>query len=271
MTIPCAWDVVVPSELCSDWDAYPQTTKDTALWLASTWLWGATGRQYGVCPITVRPSQNERGEIGYQTFGVIPGTYGGLGMPGGPFLFGGRWFNAGCSSACCGGAGCAIVLRGPATYVDEVVIGTETVPASAYRIDVSRGTWLLVRTDGDCWPTCQNFTADAGEEGAFLVTYGYGREVPEALAIATALLACEWAKGLSGGACSLPARMTRLSRQGVEVEVAPADPKLGFTGMRFVDDVVSTLNPSNRKSPPILLSPDLPEGCDRMTVWAGGS
>jgi hypothetical protein len=270
MTMPCAWDVVTPPEMCADWDDYPQATKDSALWLASTWLWGATGRQFGACPITVRPSQARGGEVLYRSFEVIPGAQSGLGTLGGPFLFGGRWFNSSCASACCG-SGCAIVLRGPVSSVEEVLVGEEVVPPSAYRVDVTQGTYLLVRRDGECWPTCQNFTADEGEEGSFSVTYDIGRALPEALAIATAMLACEWAKGIAGGPCKLPARMTRLSRQGVEVEVAPQDPAEGFTGIKEVDDIVSTLNPSKRKSPPLLLSPDMPENCDRMTVWVGGS
>ena len=270
MTVPCSWDVVVPAEVCSGWAEYPQTTKDSALWLASTYLWGATGRQYGACPITVRPSQGARSEILYQDFAVAPG-HAGLGVPGGPFLFGGRWFNAGCASACCGNSACAVVLRGPVASVDEVMVGEEVVPSSAYRVDITGGAWLLVRVDGECWPMCQNFTADEGEEGSFTVTYGLGRELPEALKIATAMLACEYAGFLTAGTCKLPAKMTRLSRQGVEVELEPADPGDGKTGVKFVDEVISTLNPSKRRSPPLLLSLDLPETCDRVTVIGGGS
>jgi hypothetical protein len=255
--------------VCSDWDDYPQETKDIALWLASTYLWAATGRQYGPCPVTVRPSQGGRSEILYQDYAVAPGM-GGLGVPGGPFLFGGRWFNSGCASACCGNSACAVVLRGPVAGVDEVSIDDEVVPSSAYRVDVAMGAYLLVRTDGECWPVCQNFTADEGEPGSFAVTYLFGRAVPEALAIATAQLACEWAKGISTGVCKLPARMTRLSRQGVEVELE--SPTTGeSTGLREVDMVVTALNPSKRASPPVLLSPDLPEACDRYTVVFGGS
>jgi hypothetical protein len=256
--------------VCSDWETYPEPVQQTALELASLYLWSATGRQYGVCPLTVRPSQNERVEIAYQTFVVAPGL-GGLGAPGGPFLFGGRWFNSGCASACCGNRACAIVLRGPVAYVDNVMVGDEEVPASAYRVDVTNGTYLLVRIDGECWPTCQNFTAEPGEEGSFVVTYGIGRDLPVALQVATALLACEYGKGLSGGACKLPAKMTRLSRQGVELEVASPEPDDGKTGIREVDDVINALNPSRRQRPPLLLSPDLPENCDRVTVVAAGS
>lgn len=270
MTIPCSWGVVVPTEVCPTWEDYPQTTRDTALWLSSTYLWAATGRQYGPCPVTVRPSQGGRSELAYQDFAVVPGSSG-LGVPGGPFLFGGRWFNAGCASACCGNSACAVVLRGPVASVDEVLVGDEVIPASAYRVDITGGAWLLVRVDGECWPLCQNFTADEGEPGSFVVTYALGRALPEALAIATAMLACEYAKSITGAACALPAKMTRLSRQGVEIELEPPEPGEGKTGVKFVDEVISALNPTGRRSPPILFSPDLPEACDRITVIGAGS
>lgn len=271
MTLPCAWDVVVPSELCSGWAERPQAIRDTALWLSSTYLWAATGRQYGPCPTTIRPLQPQAGEVAYQSFEVIPGSQSGLGVAGGPFLFGGQWFNAGCVSACCGASSCAIVLRGPVASVDEVIVGEDIVPSSAYRVDIANGAYLLVRTDGECWPMCQSIAATPGEPGTFEVTYLLGRAVPEALAIATALLACEYGKLLSGGSCSLPQKMTRLSRQGVEVEIAAPDPSGELTGIKMVDTVVAMLNPSKRKSPPLVMSPDLPEGCDRQTVWIGGS
>lgn len=269
MTMPCTWDVSCAS--CEGWDDYDEDVRNRALWLASSFLWAATGRQFGVCQLTVRPSQSLRGgEVLYQAYPVAPGL-GGLGEPGGPFLFGGRWFNSGCASACCGNNACAVVLRGPVAEVSEVLIGSELVPGSAYRVDVTGGVYLLVRTDGECWPTCQNFTADEGEDGSFSVTYGIGRVLPVALQIATSMLACEFAKNLTGGPCKLPAKMTRLSRQGVEVELEPPAPGEGRTGIREVDDVIVSLNPTGRQRPPVLLSPDLPESCDRVTVWVGGS
>ncbi len=272
MAAPCDWDVdPVALGVCTDWPDVPAQRQATALALANGYLWAATGRQYGVCPLTVRPSQTLRGgEIVYQAFPVAPGL-GGLGVPGGPFLFGGRWFNSGCASACCGNSACAIVLRGPVASVDEILVGDEVVPASAYRVDVTGGVYLLVRVDGECWPTCQDFTTDEGEPGSFAVTYGLGRPVPLVLATAAAMLACEFAKALAGGACKLPSKMTRLSRQGVEIELEPPDPADGKTGIREVDMVVSMLNPGRRQSPPVLLSPDLPESCDRVTVIGVGS
>jgi hypothetical protein len=270
VTMPCAWDVVVPSALCADWDARPQQIKDAALWLASGYLWAGTGRQYGPCPVTVRPLQSNYLDPAYRAYPVWPGHDPGVAPY--PYLFAGNWFNAGCGSRCCSSRSCDVVLRGPLTEIDEVLVNGEVVPASSYRVDYATGAYRLVRTDGQCWPTCQTIEAEHDEPGAFAVTYLYGREVPEVLAIATAALACQYGKLLGGGACALPARMTRLSRQGVEVEVAPADPAEGLTGIKLVDDVISLLNPSKRRSPPVVLSPDLQEACDRWTIIpAGGS
>jgi hypothetical protein len=268
---PCNWDID-PTALgvCADWADYTEAQQANALALTTLYLWAATGRQYGACPITVRPSQSGRTEVLYQSFEVIPGSHAGLGQPGGPFLFDGRWFNAGCASACCGNRACAIVLRGPVASVEEVVVGDETIPASAYRVDITGGAYLLVRIDGECWPTCQDFSTEVGEPGSFAVSYSIGREIPLALQIAAAMLACEYAKAITGGPCKLPARMTRMSRQGVEVEIeSPNTP--GSTGIKYVDNVVASLNPSGLKSPPLILSPDLPENCDRVTVIGAGS
>jgi hypothetical protein len=272
MAAPCDWDVD-PEELgvCDGWAEVPAERQATALALATSFLWAVTGRQYGICPVTIRPNQPGGTEVVYQAYPVIPGSQAGLGTPGGPFLFSGRWFNAGCVSACCGNQACAVVLRGPVASVDEVMVGSDVIPPSAYRVDLTGGAWLLVRTDGECWPACQDFRAQEGEEGAFSVAYGLGRLVPIVLQVAAAMLACEYAKALAGGLCKLPAKMTRLSRQGVEVELEPPSPDDGKTGIKEVDDVIASLNPSKRHSPPMVLSLDLPELCDRVTMIPAGS
>lgn len=266
---PCAWDVD-PTEVCADWAGYTDATKANALALASMFLWAATGRRFGLCPVTVRPGQSRYLEpAGYQAYPVTPGT---SVLPGQPYLFAGQWFNAGCSSACCGQSACGIVLRGPVAGVTEVLVNGAEVLSTAYRVDIAGGAWWLVRVDGSCWPTCQDFRVEGDEVGGFEVTYRLGEALPEALEVAAGLLACEYGKHLSGGPCALPAKMTRLSRQGVEIEVEPPAPDDGKTGIREVDDVIASLNPSRRKYPPMILSPDLAEECDRVTVIpVGGS
>jgi len=271
--MPCStWDVdPLALGVCPAWGDYAPAVQDASLELATFWLWAATGRRFGPCPLTVRPLQVRRGEpIQYQTFEVVPGAEG-MNRPGGPFLFAGRWFNAGCASACCGTSACAIVLRGPVYAIDEVRVDGETIPASAYRVDIANGAHLLVRIDGECWPSCQNMTAEPDETGSFEVAYEIGEAIPTVLALAAGALACEYGKYLTGGTCALPARMTRLARQGVEVEVAAPDPAAGVSGIKLVDDVVALLNPSGRKAPPRVMSLDLPESCDRFTVVQAGS
>lgn len=256
--LPCSWNV--SCQACPGFETAEDWQSDAALWLAGTYLWAATGRQYGTCPVTVHPNQARWSPDP----AVYPEWMGTIGMVGGPFLFAGRWFNAACGSACCGARGCAVVLRGPVAAIEEVTDGGEVVPASAYRVDVTGGQYLLVRTDGACWPTCN-------PDGDFAVTYRIGHELPEALKVVTALLACEYLKAFTGDPdCRLPARMTSLTRQGVQLEVAPADPAEGKTGIREVDDIVQALNPSRRQRPPAVLSPDLAESCDRMTVIPAG-
>jgi len=255
--------------VCSGWADYPEPVRQTALDLATLWLWGATGRQYGPCPVSVRPAQEKYTDPGYRAYPVWPGQDP---VVSGPYLFNGVWRNCGCGSSCCCRPECAVVLRGPVAEVTEVLVDGEPVPPDAYRVDVANGAYLLVRLDGTCWPTCQDFQAAEDAAGSFVVEYLIGRPLPNALKVAAALLACEYAKGLTGGACRLPAKMTRLSRQGVEVEVAPPAPGEGRTGIKEVDDVVAALNPSRRQGPPVVLSLDLPEACDRVTVIpAGGS
>jgi hypothetical protein len=255
----CGWSID-PEALgvCDEWSSFPASARAAALNLSASFLWGATGRQFGICPTTIRPQQDPRRDPLYRDYALIPGH---ADSSGGPHLFAGRWFNSGCGTGCCS-AGCGVVLRGPVASVDSVMVAGEVLPESAYRVDALGGAYLLIRTDGSCWPTC------AREPGDFEVTYGFGRELPLALRVATALLACEYAKGLSGGECALPARMTRLSRQGVDIEVEV--PESGaMTGIREVDNVIKTLNPRNATSPSLVLSPDLPESCDRATIWTG--
>jgi hypothetical protein len=266
---PCDWDID-PTALgvCPDWATYPVVVQDAALHLSTLFLWAATGRQYGPCPLTVRPAQEKYAapEV-YRSFSVWPGQDPAVT---GPYLYSGVWRNCGCGAGCCCRPTCSVVLRGPVFSVTEVLVDGEVVDPNAYRVDGTQGAYHLVRLDGTCWPTCQDFQAAEDAVGAFVIFYEIGLPIPPALEIAAAMLACEYGKGMTGGVCKLPAKMTRLSRQGVEVEVEPPAPDDGKTGIREVDDVIAVLNPGKRSRPPVLLSPDLPEWCDRVTVVSGG-
>lgn len=269
---PCDWDID-PTALgvCPDWASYPVAVQNTSVHLATLYLWAATGRRFGPCPITVRPAQARFTDPeAYRAFPTWPGQESGGAT--GPYLFDGVWRNCGCGTGCCCRPTCSVVLRGPVASITEVLVDGVVIDSDAYRVDVADGAYHLVRLDGVCWPTCQDFQAAEDADGAFTVTYQIGTALPPALEIAAAMLACEYAKGLTGGVCKLPAKMTRLSRQGVDIEVEAPSPDDGKTGIKEVDDIISALNPGRLQQPPRVFSLDLPERCDRVTVvYPGGS
>lgn len=268
---PCGWPVAPLDYVCSAWDTASTDEQQLAAALTTGLLWSATGRQYGVCSVTVRPCQPKRAFPAYETFPVL---HGGDGRFLQPFIdVSGQVKNCGCGSRCCCDAACEAELDGPVAEVTEVLVDGVVVDASAYRVDVQYGAWLLVRTDGLCWPICQDFNTNGGFD-TFFVTYGQGNPLPLALEAAWSILVCEFVKGVTGnGDCRLPARITSLTRQGVSVDFAPIDfTELGFqTGVNEVDQVVASLNPSRLVSPPTVISPDLHAATDRITVIAAGS
>lgn len=154
---------------CEPWRFVPDccslpegTTEETInRWgrVATNMLWGLSGRRWGpLCPITVRPCRKSCLD-GYQ-YGVRWGSVG----PWIPYLGrDGKWRSAsvcGCSNDCSCGELCEVRLEGPALDVVSVTIGGETLDPVAYRVDASN---LLVRTDGGCWPDCQDMAAPCGE------------------------------------------------------------------------------------------------------------
>lgn len=220
-------------------------------------MWAATGRRYGPCTITVQPSAPSRPDPLYQTFPVGPGN--GLLSP---VIEGGQWYNRpyiGGEGTCCTSAHCEVALEGPTTkaQVTSVTVDGVVVDADSY---VVMDGYLLVRTDGACWPACVNYRDQS--PAAFTVTYGRGLAIPPAVQGAFERLACELAKACTGAACALPQRMTRLTRQGVEIELEQVDTDtpggLLLTGIKDVDDVIRAVNPHRLTAPPVVMSLDLP-------------
>lgn len=271
---PCGW-AIDPAEIdCCEFSGYSDGVKAAALALAEHFMWATTGRRFGVCEVTVRPCQPEpigprfRGYPVARTFGES-GVHG-LAMP---YISGGVWRNCGCGSRCCCRPACYVELEGPVATIVEVEVDGAVVDDAVYRVDLTGGIYQLVRTDGTCWPSCQDFDANSGE-GVFAVTYGRGRVIPDALEMATAILSCEMAKGLSGDTdCRLSGRLVSITRQGVTLEMDPlSNTEIGeLTGIQEIDQVITTLNPSKRKSEPFVYSPDMRTANDRVTVIAPGS
>jgi hypothetical protein len=251
---PCGWTVTTCG--CGTcWDSYTDDVRSRAESLAAMVMWAATGRQFGLCSVTVQPQVRHELLPGYQTF---PVAY--EGFDNGPYIEHGQWKEdcSGQDSVCWTGAGtCGALLNGPTktSQVTSVKVDSVALPAGSFVV-VDGDT--LVRTDGVCWPTCTNVAQQSPP--AFEVTYQVGNPIPAAVQAAFETLACEYAKVCAGGKCSLPQTMRTLTRQGVEVTVAevPEDGRRFRTGIKVVDAVIAAVNPAGLSRRPMVYSPDMP-------------
>lgn len=243
---PCAWSISPTDTCCTGWSTLDPTVQTRAITLATYVMWAATGRRYGICNVTIRPCGNDRrcGECGFW-------VYDGAWMR--PYIWDGVWRNCGCAGACDCKPACQVTLPAPVDTVTSVVIDGVTLDPSKWRVDNNQ---YLVRTDGTCWPQCQDYDADVPAANTFQVTYGRGEAVPDAVLAAATTLACEFAKACSGQQCRLPGRMQTLSRQGVSVSFADIDMilKRGMTGIPEVDIVIAADNPYHHKQRPFFYS-----------------
>lgn len=248
MATTCAW--TIDTGCCDIWDDLAPDDKVRATQWATDVMWAATGRQFGTCPITVRPCFNE--------------TYNGLGVwwsDGGflPYVFNGLWYNSGCG--CLGRCCCQPLpftqawLPGPVAGVSEVRVDGVVVDSASYRVDDAQ--WL-VRQDGLTWPHCQDYNLAAGLTGTWDVTYFRGTPVPDSVLAGAGTLACEYAKACKGSACRLPSRMSSIIRQGVSITMVDIDTLLrdGFTGLVEVDQIIRAFNPGRLTHRLRVLSPD---------------
>lgn len=256
---PCGW--VIDTGCCKAfWDTLDADTQTISAQYAALSLWAATGRQFGVCEVTVRPCGRWCNDTG------IGGWYWGGGMFL-PFVVDGMWRNCWCGvgPGCCSCVpACQVWLPGPVTSVIEVTVDGVVVDPATYRVD--DGHWLVRTGTGNCWPDCQDFNVSSGV-GTMFVTYGRGEPPTPPLLRAAGTLACEYAKSCIGAECSLPAYITSISRQGIDFRAV--DPFLllenGFTGLFAVDSLIRQLNPYRQTHRPQLLSPDV-KG-PRMQTW----
>jgi hypothetical protein len=188
----------------------------------------------------------------YQTYEVTA-PYGGA------YIQNGVWHNScsgtGDDASCC--SGCEIELDGPTSTsgITDVSINGVSLPAASY---IVMNGYILVRTDGECWPTCTNYSNQSPP--AFQVEYLRGLPIPASVQSATERLACEFALACTGKNCALPRRLRSMTRQGVEVQVEEFSSKPGEikTGIPEVDLVIALENPHGRSQPSICLTPDMP-------------
>ena len=133
-----------------------------------------------------------------------------------------------------------IRLPGPVESVDEVYVYGELLDPTAYQVEDYR---YLVRIDGGTWPR------------EVTVTYDHGFSPPAGADVATAELACELARAMSGDKeCRLPQRIQSKTRQGVTVRFP--DFEAGRTGLPLVDMWIASAK--NPEQPPRIHTPDGP-------------
>jgi hypothetical protein len=242
--------------LCAAWSGFTPTTQTYADRVASRVIWSASGRQFGLCDVTVRPCWTPQQPL-YQAFPV--GYYGEgywslQGAPGGVVVFAAG--GCACNSACL----CQppqIALPGPVDSITEVAINGVVLGAGAYRVD--NGSYL-VRTDGQMWPNTQDLSAVDGAANTWHVRYQQGQAVPDDLNDAAGLYACQLGMALTGGTCQLPNRVQEITRAGVSIQYVDTGDYLkeGRTGYDQVDTILHSYNPYGLVQRVRVLSPDLP-------------
>lgn len=251
---PCGW-VVEPDtgSCCAEaWADYTPVQQLTAATLAATWMWAATGRKYSQCETIVQLCQTAPPVPTYRAYPV--NGLGGAGWA--PYLADGVWWNGPVGGRACCRSRCELVLPGHVHDTDavtEVSVGETVLEPGDYQVfDYGR----LVRTDGQCWPTCCN---SATADNAVTVTYLYGWPVPADVTYATNILACEFAAACAGEECRLPTHVSSMTQMGTSVDFStlpgPGTPVMAI-GITEIDEVVKARNPWGNARPTRLTNPN---------------
>lgn len=240
-------------ECCDDWDSVDPDLQERATELAWSTLRTLTAGRVGNCPAIVRPCLGPPCDpctewwthhLDARSSWVRAG------------LRAGEWINCVCAGPECSCERlCEIVMPGPVAGIVSVTLGGVLQPSEDYRVDNGH---RIVRTDGLCFPSCQDMNAPLTEPGSFGIIYIPGI-VPDSAGLwAAGVLACEYSKACSGAKCRLPSTVTSIARQGVSMTFSTALFDGGLTGIREVDAYILSVNPHGMVVPPMVWSPDVP-------------
>jgi hypothetical protein len=262
----CPWITDLERPVCAcatcEWDTATDAQKQAAIDWATTILWASTGRQFGLCPVTVRPCGWRDCAGGVEWFGAMW-----QGSSWIPYIWDGTWYNAwcGCDGACCCIPDCSVRLEGPIHSITAVTIdGVLVDPATYFVYDYQ---WLTRVKDNGCWPFCSDLNVAPGE--GWEVSYIRGREVPAPLLWAVGVLACQYIKLCQNAeGCRITNnRIISMSRQGADYQFVNFSELLefGWTGVAEVDQLIAAYNPYGLKAPLLVLSPEL--RYPRQVTW----
>jgi len=233
---------------CDEWDDLAPDLQERATDLAWSTLRTLTGGRVGNCPVVVRPCLGPPCNACSSWWSNTPWI--GVG------IVDGNWVNCACGSPKCSCEPlCEVIVAGPVAAVVAVVIDGVEQQLGDYR--VVNGN-RIVRTDGACFPSCQNMNARLDEVGSVGIYYLPGI-IPDAAGLwAAGVLACEFSKACTGGKCRLPASVTSIARQGLTMTMSQGMFADGLTGIREVDAYIVSVNPNGLRIPPTVWSPDVP-------------
>lgn len=256
---------------CSGADKLSKQERDALAVMASMLMFELSARQFsGICgPVTVRPCQ---GSCGTSWGGGSGGWQWSWGYWSGSWGYGWYWGDGNGTVRRCGcGWDSTIELAGyPVTEVTQVKIGGQVLAptfldgAPAYRLDQDR--YLTRMTDPDTpndplhWPFCQRLDLDDDQPGTFAVSYRYGVAPPPLGIEAAKQIACQLLLAQTGQDCAIPAKVTRIVRQGATIDlVTPVATVLraGGTGLVMVDAFIAAYNPSGLRRRPAVFTPDI--------------
>jgi hypothetical protein len=259
-TPPCDWPVVACGE-------YPEAASVELInrWerVAVELLYMRSGMQFSGCPVTIRPCQRCGGGS-YEEWPVL--SDGGWSGSWVPFLWSGAWSNLPAGCGCAGLHTCTpseIWLPSQAASITNVKVDGVILDPSAYRVD--NGS-LLVRQDGERWPTTQDLGLPDNVSGTFSITYVPGPAVPVLGQVAAGALAMEFVRACLNLPCRLPAGVQSITRQGVEMTLIQDDDTAWLTGVKEADDFLNTYNPNRRRQSWVISSPDIQPA--RVQSWS---
>jgi hypothetical protein len=223
-----------------------QRALDSLRWASRRVFEASGGAWWGCCEIEVAPCRPTEcsypaGRMGWPPpLGSLPavpwGTVNSMGDP----VFVNMW---GCSCPAadpcsCGAIGDRVLLPyGPVRDVSAVIIGGVELEQEGHWT-LLRPEGVLVRTDGEMWPACQDRTVPLGQPGTWSIVYRHGFDPPPELRPLVAAFACELMKSCEPGDCMLPPGFRVVQRDGVEFGVMePAEYReQGLTGFGPLDD-----------------------------------
>lgn len=263
MAAPCDdWTTVDEVRNCGPVIPQDDPEVQVAITAAQEWLWAKSGRQFGVCEITVRPTSEQFIACDTPWWGNRLRHYGGMFISSTGYNFwNGMW--CGChvgdnyvQASSCGSTPAISLGYAPIQEVTAVTIDGVVLDPALYT--VVDGEYLL-RTDGQLWPCCQQRQLPLGQPGTWSVALRYGPPVPALGNLATRALARFLLSLCPDGNCSVASQATSLTRQGMVVEMA--DPALvftdGHTGIPEVNAFVDAYNPNQLQQRSVAVIPGM--------------